>query len=305
MPPPNLTLKECRDRFFGGLLPMLDCAFKCRTQLNAPFDVYKNCYGGAAGQNLDLEFEVLRNALMRLRLLEKNTGTSVSVQTGRRHPTLEFVWKKLNGNFLEEYTAEEQMKIARAFYHFKSRGRDAHLSPTKRVYIHSAGTPSKFSNGLEIMKLLLVDSLLRNPGFREAKIAGPAAPTSRRDTIVAYFSNPQALQQALDLIKGMPPPLFQPGVPHGVLPLDYIRPGVGGADEPVAMMIDKKPVEVASYGLALSDLVFRALTDANKGKANLQSDELKRVFLWNLLLLMEKGGVDPKRPYLMQQDFLA
>jgi hypothetical protein len=100
------------------------------------------------------------------------------------------VWKKLNGNLPEKYTADEQKKIARAFFHFKSRGRAAHKSATKRVYIHSAGTTNKFSNGLEIMKLLLVDSLLGNPGFKEAKIVGPAAPTSRRDTIVAYFSDP-------------------------------------------------------------------------------------------------------------------
>lgn len=304
MPPPNLSLKECRDRFFSGLLPMLDCAFKSRTQVKRRDDIYKNCYGGAAGQNQDLQFKVLWNALMRLRLLEANTRTQVSVQTGDPHPTLEFVWKKLNGNLPDKYTADEQKKIARAFFHFKSRGRAAHKSATKRVYIHSAGTTNKFSNGLEIMKLLLVDSLLGNPGFKEAKIVGPAAPTSRRDTIVAYFSDPQALQQALDLIKGMPPSLFQTGVPHGVLPLDYIRHGVGGADEPVAMTIDKKAVEVGSYGIALSDLVFRALTDANKGKANLQPAELERVFLWNLLSLMEKGGMDPKLPYLMQEDYL-
>jgi hypothetical protein len=290
MIPNNLSLADYQSRFFPGVLPLLDNAFNARASLRGLNDVYE-LYGDAGKATTSaLGHNDIVKSLDRLAALSAHSGTRAKMQTGKHWPTLAEVRRDINTYPLS--------KLGKAFYHFSNP--DKQGAATKRVYLHAA-TPA-FDNGLTIMSRLLSrrrGGLLENPGFLEAKIAGPAA-TTRKDSIVVYFSTAQALH----LIKTMPASLFQVGVPHGVLPLDYIHPGVGGADEPVARMIDGQPLQSGSYGISLADLTYRALTDRQiQGSTTVASAELKRRFLWVLLSLMEKATIDPRLPYLMRGDY--
>lgn len=289
--PQPVAQEPLEQRFFAGILPLVQSAFQARNRITRAKDVYA-MYGRTAGNPQAATQQGVTDWLGQMTRLAGETGTTVKVQSARKP------WVRLE-RIPADGSGHDLAWLWRTFYHFHNPSWAG--DPTgKRVYMHAALPVEQ--HGITIMRNLLLGLCRNTPGFKEAKIAGPGA-TARADTIVAYFANANALQQALDLIKAMPGSLFQDGVPRGVLPLPWIHPGVGGADQPVEVEIDGAALDTESYGMALSDLVFRALTNTLQRNPNIPEDELYAMYLWRLQTLMERAGFDPKLPYLMQADY--
>lgn len=288
-----MPTKELEAQLANGFLQLAQSAWAKRGEITNYGDIYV-LYGNSTDEPAKFDGGILTTFLGNL-VSASALGGAVRISI-QQYPS-DYDWATLDDSVVSANaslpTRVRVNDFWNNFFHFMNPA--CGKSATKRVYMHAA-KPIQ-DNCLSILKALL-PLFPTMPGFAEIKTAGPGG-TDRSDTLVAYLCDGPSVTKLLDEIKkSCPAGWFQDGVPMGTLPMPYIRPGIGGADEAVPVTVDGKAIRTGSYGSLLGDLLYHALKVENPEKAKTYDG-----FLEVILTTCKKGDVDPKLPYLAQRDY--